>query len=463
MVRFWLAILNICDCFAVVVGILLPGPYLSQSSSPFVCHLSVCPESTSRKSKSTLSDRATFAGKKSASSSANSAWAAAIAASQQAVKDFDDSAEGKERKALDAKNKNSKTQMTAQDATELETLNRRRASLTRARDAAKEEKDDDDIAAAVKALADFDASECSGKKRSKLMQKNRHSKLQMSAEEQARLKELDLKRKTLGQGRALSQTPVFECRKTLQEFDESAEGKERKALDEKHKNAGTKLTAQDSRDLEKLNQQRGSLTAARDAAKRGENEDDIAAALKALADFDASKRGRQRKNLLVKQRWSRLHVSPEESARLGELDKKRAALALKLNRASSTASTNRSSTMPATASRNSARSKEGERTRGSRKDPPEQFVGKYSQIPQLRKPAIDRNGAPYHPVHDVHNSKVAAILLSEDLPCNRTTKESSAHKKRTASVAALSEEEDEVCGLCFTPVDIWGKSYENCI
>jgi len=382
----------------------------------------VSPEGTSRPSKSTLEDRATFwpdakAPTKKKPGSINpdiNKMAASISKCQQAVKAFDESAEGKERKALDNKRKNSKIKMTLQDCNDLDALNRQRESLVLERNEAKRGKNDDEIASAVRALADFDASENGGKKRSKLMQKKRHSQLIMSNDDFATLSQLNEKRNALADEGTYSQPSVTECRKALREFDESAEGKERRALDEKSKNSKKKMTPQESAELDELNRRRGLLAQTRNAAKREGNNDALAASVRALTDFDASKSGRNRLNLMTKNRFSQLQMSAEEVAKLKALNEKRGFLASKLYQFSSTD--------PESSNEAAAKSKTKSLARGTtsatlsrkranekRKEPPEQLV-----------------------------------------KCQKTDQQSSgAHAKTDA------EDEEAMCGICFKSIDIW--------
>ena len=433
----------------LIVGIL--DSFLTRSCHLSTCQSSVSPASTSKRSKSTLEDRATFWGdppdaasrknqgssttvnsEKASSATASAdtnpsntlAMAAAIAECQQAVKDFDASAEGKERRALDNKNKNSKTKMTPQDTTDLDELTRQRASLTLARDTAKRGKNDDDIAATVKALAGFDSSE-SGKKRRKLVQKKGYSQLQITEEELAKLRELNNKRETLASVRTHSLPSVAECRKGLKEFDESAEGKERKALDEKNKNSKTKMTPQDTTDLDELNLQRASLTLARDIAKREGNDDAFAASVEALADFGASKYGgRKRVNLMTKKRWSQLKMTVEELAKLEELNDKRKTLASKVYQSTSSDAT----------------------------DTNEFDTAHFDPKSQTSKGRTSE-AAPKNPY-------VTSKMKGKRTYYDRKEPPEQLHNKRP-KIAATYEDDEALCGICFKSIDIWGKSKCN--
>ena len=124
--------------------------------------------------------------------------------------------------------------MSAQDTDELARLDSERASLTLARDEAKRQKNEDDIAEAVrevrkkkfelaaKAIADWDRSE-DGKKRKNLMTKKRNSQVEMTKEELARLDELNKKRTTFSwKNQTHAEKSVSDCRKAVKAF----EGKE---------------------------------------------------------------------------------------------------------------------------------------------------------------------------------------------------------------------------------------------
>jgi hypothetical protein len=108
-------------------------------------------------------------------------------------------------------------------------------------------------------------------------------------------------------------------------FDASAEGKERKSLNDKQTNSNRVMTEQDTADLAQLESQRALLTLARDEAKREKKSDeDIAAAAKAITDWDKCADGKKRKNLKTKKRHSQLTMTEEDLARLTELNTKRA-------------------------------------------------------------------------------------------------------------------------------------------
>jgi len=376
----------------------------------------VSPEGTSRQSKSTLEDRATYwpeetvPSKNHHASSKNleiKTMAAAIAKCQQAVKEFDDSSEGKERVKLENKRKNSKKKMTSKDSDDLDMLNRQRESLTLARNAAKREKigddgDDDDtiIASATKALADFDASVNGGKKRRQLMQKKRHCMLIMSADESAKLKRLNEKRDSLADVRKHSRPSVAESRKALREFDESEEGRERKALVERSKGSKKKMTREESAELNKLNRQRGLLSQARKAAKGQGSGNNFAASDRALADFDASKVGRNRSNLMVKKRCSQRQMSGEEVAKLKALNEKRDILASKVYQSSSTEAN-------------------GNMSFENRKEPPERIIKRQEVDQQLSKKVAKTN----------------------------------ATKRNSTNIDTT--EEEVLCGICSKSIDIW--------
>mmetsp|Transcript_29399 Transcript_29399/g.53938 ORF Transcript_29399/g.53938 Transcript_29399/m.53938 type:complete len:523 (+) Transcript_29399:69-1637(+) len=374
----------------------------------------VSPEGTSRQSKSTLEDRATYWPEETAPSKNRPAssknpeiktMAAAIAKCQQAVKEFDVSADGKERVKLDNKRVNSKKKMTPRDSDDLDELNRQRELLTLARNAAKREKSDDDgndaiIASATKALADFDASENGGKKRRQLMQKKRHCMLVMFADESAKLKQLNEKRDSLADVKRHSRPSVTESRKALREFDESAEGRERKALVERSKGSKKKMTREESAELDELNRQRGLLSQARKAAKGQGGGNDFAASDRALADFDASKAGRNRSNLMVKKRCSQRQMSGEEVAKLKALNETREILASEVYQSSST-DTN------------------GNTSFENRKEPPERII---------KRPKVDQK----------LSKKVA---------------KTNAAKRNSTSIATT--EEEVLCGICSKSIDIW--------
>lgn len=305
----------------------------------------VCPEGKSKQSKSTLDDKATFwpaIADRSPTPDNTHVYrrlASSVQEKQDAVKKFDESVEGKERTALNNKLIRSNSEMSTQDTDELARLDSERASLTSARDEAKRQKNEDDIAEAVrevrkkkfelaaKAITDWDRSE-DGKKRKNLMTKKRNSQVEMTKEELARLDELNKKRTTFSwKNQTHAEKSVSDCRKAVKAFDESAEGKERKKLDEKSKSSKTKMTLQDTNDLAELDTLRASLVHMRDVAKREKDDDRLAAAKKALKEWDASTNGRKRGNLMVKRNASRKEMTAEESARLAELNKKRNKLA----------------------------------------------------------------------------------------------------------------------------------------
>jgi len=401
-----------------VGGDLVPESALSYHVISTIFESPVSPEGTSRQSKSTLEDRATYwpeetvPSKNHPASSKNleiKTMAAAIAKCQQAVKEFDDSSEGKERVKLENKRKNSKKKMASKDSDDLDMLNRQRESLTLARNAAKREKIDDDgdgddddaiIASATKALADFDASVNGGKKRRQLMQKKRHCMLIMSADESAKLKRLNEKRDSLADVRKHSRPSVAESRKALREFDESEEGRERKALVERSKGSKKKMTREESAELNKLNRQRGLLSQARKAAKGQGSGNDFAASDRALADFDASKVGRNRSNLMVKKRCSQRQMSGEEVAKLKALNEKRDILASKVYQSSSTEA-------------------DGDMSFENRKEPPERIVKRQEVDQQLSKKVAKTN----------------------------------ATKRNSTNIDTT--EEEVLCGICSKSIDIW--------
>lgn len=441
----------------------------------------VSPAGKSRPSKATLEDKATFwpeistQGPTPSNTKAYRALDSSIKERQDAVKSFDESEEGKERSTLNNKSKNSKKNMTAQDTADLAQLDSQRASLKLACDEAKREKNNDDgIAAAKTALKEWDAS-TDGKKRKNLMTKKNHSELKMSTEEMARLKELDNKRNTCSwKHQTHAEKSVSDCRKAAEKFDESAEGKERKKLDEKNKNSKTKMTREDTNDLAELDVLRASLTHARDAAKRGKNDEELAAAAKALSDWDATKAGRKRKNLKSKKNHSQKQMTTEESARLKELNNKRKTLttrqpllpdvnSMKIKDMKqelhsygvSTATMIEKSdvvdalidarkvrytttTVAALPNTNSATTNHGTGHRlGTREATEASFTGK-------RK--YDRKEPP----EQLYNKLPKVGLLDVELD--------------GAKDAAFSDEDDDVlCGLCFRSIDIWTeKDYVLC-
>ena len=309
----------------------------------------VSPSGRSKPSKATLDDRATFWGDprhasapKAPSSSATATLkkappnntkvyrkiADSFEETQMAVQKFDKSEEGKERAKLDKKQRHSHKEITHQDTEELEALQQRRASLTRASNLAKKEKDEYGLSVAAKALDDFDMSEHGGRKRKKLMEKKNHSRLCMTPHELARLKELDDWRNTLANPRTQPQEIVAACRNAVKKFDESAEGKERSKLHEVEKQSREKLTSQDNADIEELSKQRKIFADARDIAKRAKDDHGIAVAKQQLGDFDASKTGRKLATLKTRRRWSQKELTSEEKARRKKLDKKRSDLEL---------------------------------------------------------------------------------------------------------------------------------------
>lgn len=391
----------------------------------------VSPDGTSRPSKSTLADMASFWGdrpratatstsnrdssKYSTSSSSNPSTIAMDAAfkdRQKAVKDFDESAEGKERSKLDKKIRGSKTTMLTQEAMELDDLNKRRESLTRERSLAKGEKNENAIGAAIKDLEDFDA--LNGKRRSKLMQKKRLSQVQVTQEEFAKLTQLNSKRASLGHVQTQEQKTVAECRRAAKKFDESAEGKERERLDKKNKDSKMKINLQDIADLDELNRQRASLALARDNAKREGNDVKLTTALEALADFDSSKNGgRKRMTLNAKKRASQSQMSRQDLARLKELNTKRRMLTHTILPDSSDFPTSNPRTTSLTSKKLTSTTTSTGYYAASRKRSPEQLY--HNKRPKLdhqpmRSLTIDRIRGSNNPLHDADNSISASIL-----------------------------------------------------
>ena len=117
---------------------------------------------------------------------------------EEAVRLFDTSAEGKERRSLADKLKFSTRTMTEQETAELDRLDAQRSTLTIACKEAKRKKPkiDEDITVATKAVKDWDKSNNS-RRRYLMRKKSERSQLTMTEEELALLNELNTRRASL--------------------------------------------------------------------------------------------------------------------------------------------------------------------------------------------------------------------------------------------------------------------------
>mmetsp|Transcript_12114 Transcript_12114/g.26420 ORF Transcript_12114/g.26420 Transcript_12114/m.26420 type:complete len:851 (+) Transcript_12114:2-2554(+) len=436
----------------------------------------VSPAGKCKPSKATLEDKATFwpeistQGPTPSNTKAYRALASSIEERQEAVKAFDESVEGKERTSLNNKSQHSKRKMTAQDTADLAQLDSQRASLKLACGEANREKNDDGIAAAKTALKEWDASS-DGKRRKHLTTKKNHSEQKLAPEELARLEELNNKRDTFSSKQQThAEKSVSDCRKAAKAFDESAEGKERKKLEEKNKNSKTKMTREDTNDLAELDVLRSSLVHARDVAKRAKNDDELATAAKALVDWDATKAGRKRKNLKAKKNHSQKQMTTEESARLKELNNKRK---------------NLTTAQPLLPDVNSMKIKDMKQELHSYGVSTTTMVEKIDVVDALIDARKVRYATPTNSATANHGTghrlgtrettkasftgkrksdrKEPPEQLYNELPKVGLLDGAKAGKKKTTTAASLDEDDDELCGLCFRSIDIWTeKDYVLC-
>ena len=115
---------------------------------------------------------------------------------RQDVRDFDDTIDGKLRDKLVQQKRDANKAMTGHEISLLASLDAQRKALTQVRDIAKHSHLSE-LEQAKKALKDFDMSKTGGKKRTTLMAKRRKSGKHLTDNEDAALKQLTMKRKSL--------------------------------------------------------------------------------------------------------------------------------------------------------------------------------------------------------------------------------------------------------------------------